>query len=90
MAKKNGAAKANVLDRFHEPTRRWFTDSFLHPTDAQRKAWPAILAGESTLLVAPTGSGKTLAAFLCGIDHLLFSPAPDKGARCRLIYVSPL
>lgn len=90
LAKKPNASKPTALDRFHEPTRRWFTESFSHPTDAQLKAWPSILAGESTLLVAPTGSGKTLAAFLCGVDRLLFSPSPDKGARCRLIYVSPL
>ncbi|HTU58316.1 MAG TPA: DEAD/DEAH box helicase, partial [Polyangiales bacterium] len=89
-AKKGTPVQANALDSFHEPTRRWFTDSFPRATDAQLKAWPAILAGESTLLVAPTGSGKTLAAFLCGIDRLLFSPAPEKEARCRLIYISPL
>ncbi|MGC4066635.1 MAG: DEAD/DEAH box helicase [Polyangiaceae bacterium] len=69
--KKPRTARDNVLERFHEPTRRWFTESFPRATDAQLKAWPSILAGESTLLVAPTGSGKTLAAFLCGIDRLL-------------------
>jgi ATP-dependent Lhr-like helicase len=42
------------------------------------------------LLLAPTGSGKTLAAFLTAIDRLMFSPAPDKKARCRVLYVSPL
>jgi ATP-dependent Lhr-like helicase len=89
-AKRDSSVQANALDRFREPTRRWFGESFPHATEAQLKAWPAILAGESTLLVAPTGSGKTLAAFLCGIDRLLFSPVPDKSARCRLIYVSPL
>src|SRR5262249_25959181 len=60
------------------------------PTGAQQKAWPSIVTGSSTLLVAPTGSGKTLSAFLCAIDRLLFSPVPDKAARCRLVYVSPL
>jgi len=48
------------------------------------------LAGKSTLLLAPTGSGKTLAAFLTAIDRLMFTPAPDKQARCRILYVSPL
>ncbi|HMI91438.1 MAG TPA: DEAD/DEAH box helicase, partial [Polyangiales bacterium] len=79
-----------ALAGFHAPTQRWFEDTFASPTDAQRKAWPSILAEQSTLLLAPTGSGKTLAAFLCAIDRLLFSPAPDKRARCRLVYVSPL
>jgi ATP-dependent Lhr-like helicase len=88
--KTAATASGHPLDGFHEPTRRWFSESFPHATDAQRRAWPAILAGQNTLLVAPTGSGKTLAAFLCGIDRLVFSPAPDKHARCRLIYVSPL
>jgi ATP-dependent Lhr-like helicase len=83
-------APANALAGFHEPTRRWFEETFAGATDAQNKAWPSILMGQSTLLVAPTGSGKTLAAFLCGIDRVLFSPAPEKGARCRLLYVSPL
>jgi ATP-dependent Lhr-like helicase len=80
----------NALAGFHEPTLRWFEETFAGATDAQSKAWPSILAGQSTLLVAPTGSGKTLAAFLCAIDRLLFTPAPEKEARCRLIYVSPL
>ncbi|HEY6881078.1 MAG TPA: DEAD/DEAH box helicase, partial [Polyangiales bacterium] len=71
-------------------TRAWFEASFAGETDAQRKAWPHIVEGKSTLLVAPTGSGKTLAAFLCAIDRLLFSAEPDKKARCRVIYVSPL
>jgi ATP-dependent helicase Lhr and Lhr-like helicase len=48
------------------------------------------LSGRSTLLLAPTGSGKTLAAFLTAIDKLMFTPAPEKGARCRILYVSPL
>ena len=66
---------------FHAPTEQWFRETFGEPTEAQRKkAWPSILAHESTLLVAPTGSGKTLAAFLCAIDRLLFSPEPAKGA----------
>jgi ATP-dependent Lhr-like helicase len=84
------ASSKNALAKFHEPTRRWFEESFSAPTDAQVKAWPSILAGQSTLLVAPTGSGKTLAAFLCAIDRLLFTPLPDKAERCRLIYISPL
>jgi ATP-dependent helicase Lhr and Lhr-like helicase len=52
--------------------------------------WPAIARGQSTLILAPTGSGKTLAAFLWCLDRLMFSPEPPKGARCRVLYVSPL
>ncbi|HEV7559212.1 MAG TPA: DEAD/DEAH box helicase, partial [Kofleriaceae bacterium] len=59
-------------------------------TPAQEQAWPAIATGEHVLISAPTGSGKTLAAFLWGIDRLMTEPAPEKGRRTRLLYVSPL
>ncbi|MET0344238.1 MAG: DEAD/DEAH box helicase [Polyangiales bacterium] len=80
----------DVLTLLSPATRTWFEASFPHPTDAQRKAWPSIVAGQSTLLLAPTGSGKTLAAFLVLLDKLLFSAEPPKDARCRVLYVSPL
>src|SRR5207253_783249 len=35
-------------------------------------------------------SGKTLTAFLWCLDRLMFTPAPPKAARCRVLYVSPL
>ncbi len=57
---------------------------------AQALGWNAIRRGESTLIFAPTGSGKTLAAFLAAIDRLMFAPAPGRGERCRVVYVSPL
>ncbi|HEY4729941.1 MAG TPA: DEAD/DEAH box helicase, partial [Myxococcales bacterium] len=75
---------------FHAPVQRWFEASFPAPTRAQALGWPPVLAGESTLLLAPTGSGKTLAAFLTAIDRLMFHPPPAKKARCRVVYVSPL
>jgi ATP-dependent helicase Lhr and Lhr-like helicase len=86
MGRKDGA----LLEAFHEPVRRWFEASFDAPTPAQRMGWPPILAGRSTLLLAPTGSGKTLAAFLAGIDRVMFSPVPPARERCRLLYISPL
>ena len=79
-----------ALDAFQPATQEWFERSFSAPTRAQELAWPAIARGESTLLLAPTGSGKTLAAFLSAIDRLLFEPAPAKGERCRIVYISPL
>lgn len=78
------------LARLSPATRAWFEATFRAPTQAQQRAWPAVVRHESTLLVAPTGSGKTLAAFLCAIDRLLFSPEPDRRERCRVLYVSPL
>src|SRR5581483_5218511 len=79
------------LDRFSPPVREWFETTFAEPTAAQAQGWPAIAAGEHTLILAPTGSGKTLAAFLWGIDRLMTEPPPaDKQRRTRLLYLSPL
>jgi ATP-dependent Lhr-like helicase len=75
---------------FRPPVRAWFAQTFEAPTRAQRLGWAPIARGESTLLLAPTGSGKTLAAFLAAIDRLMFAPAPAKGERCRVLYISPL
>ncbi|HWE22836.1 MAG TPA: DEAD/DEAH box helicase, partial [Myxococcales bacterium] len=82
--------RTSPLAQFQPPVRRWFEASFASPTRAQALGWPPILARRSTLLLAPTGSGKTLAAFLTAIDRLMFTPAPQKRARCRVLYVSPL
>ncbi len=75
---------------FRPAVREWFAETFDAPTRAQRFGWPAIVKGESTLILAPTGSGKTLAAFLAAIDRLMFAPVPPKAERCRVLYVSPL
>ena len=79
-----------ALAAFHPAVQEWFRASFADATQAQKKGWPPILAGRSTLLLAPTGSGKTLAAFLAAIDRLMFSPEPPKKKRCRVVYISPL
>ena len=81
---------SSPLQSFNLPVRAWFEESFPSPTRAQALGWPPILAGESTLLLAPTGSGKTLAAFLTSIDQLMFTPPPEGKSRCRVLYVSPL
>jgi ATP-dependent Lhr-like helicase len=79
------------LTPFHPVVAQWFNTHFSTPSEVQRQAWPAICAGESTLIAAPTGSGKTLAAFLAAIDRLvqegLESPLPDE---TRILYISPL
>ncbi len=82
--------RAGPLDAFRPSVRDWFEGAFEAPTRAQALAFPPIVAGRSTLLIAPTGSGKTLAAFLAAIDRLVFSPTPDRAVRCTVLYVSPL
>ena len=78
------------LAPFHPAVRAWFSSAFEAPTRPQSLGWPAIARGESTLILAPTGSGKTLAAFLWCLDRLMFTAAPPKSDRCRVLYVSPL
>jgi ATP-dependent helicase Lhr and Lhr-like helicase len=78
------------MKEFHPAVREWFSSSFPSPTRPQQLGWPAIAGGDSTLILAPTGSGKTLAAFLWCLNRLMFTPAPPKGSRCRVLYISPL
>ncbi|HXG87810.1 MAG TPA: DEAD/DEAH box helicase [Vicinamibacterales bacterium] len=80
----------DALDLFHQPVSDWFRASFKTPTRPQRLGWPVIARRESTLILAPTGTGKTLAAFLACLDRLMFAPIPERGDRCRVLYVSPL
>ena len=81
---------SNVLTLFNPPVAAWFAAAFDAPTRPQRQGWPAIARRESTLILAPTGTGKTLTAFLACLDRLMFSPAPERDARCRVLYLSPL
>ena len=64
-------ASPTPLDLFLPPVREWFRAVLGEPTPAQRLGWPAIAAGQNTLILAPTGSGKTLAAFLACLDGTL-------------------
>ena len=81
----------DALGLFSEPVRKWFTSTFREPTPPQSEGWPAIAAGDHTLILAPTGTGKTLAAFLWALDRLAVEPVPDDElARTRVLYLSPL
>src|SRR5690242_14581683 len=81
------------LADFHPAVATWFRGRFDAPTAAQARAWPAIRAGEPTLVAAPTGSGKTLTAFLAAIDALVREGVANGGVlpnETRVVYVSPL
>src|SRR5499433_677658 len=81
----------NPAELFHPAVANWFADCFASPTPAQAKAWPAIKAGQHTLIAAPTGSGKTLAAFLAAIDSLVRQGLDGSLAdETQVVYVSPL
>jgi len=75
---------------FHPAVSAWFSAVFAEPTSPQKRGWPAISRGDSTLILAPTGSGKTLTAFLWSLNRLMFEPVPAQHARCRVLYISPL
>src|SRR5438552_12696087 len=76
------------FDLFLPPVRQWFRSTLGEPTPAQRQGWPAIAAGQNTLILAPTGSGKTLAAFLACLDGLWRQGPLAPGVR--VLYISPL
>ncbi len=79
---------SNPLNLFLPPVQHWFRTALGEPTPAQRQGWPAIAAGQNTLILAPTGSGKTLAAFLACLDQLWRQETLSPGVR--VLYVSPL
>jgi ATP-dependent helicase Lhr and Lhr-like helicase len=75
---------------FHPAVTDWFRAVFADETAPQKRGWPPIARGESTLILAPTGSGKTLTAFLWSLNRLMFDPTPAAPERCRVLYISPL
>src|ERR1043166_3287022 len=80
-----------ALESFHPAVREWFLTQFPAPTEPQAEAWPAIKAGQHTLIAAPTGSGKTLAAFPSAIDDLVWQAVEGTLTdETQVVYVSPL
>ena len=90
VADPSAEPSAGPLAGFSEPTRAWFGSAFAAPTPPQTEGWPAIAAGDHTLVCAPTGTGKTLAAFLWAIDRLMAQGDAAPGEGTRVLYVSPL
>jgi ATP-dependent Lhr-like helicase len=84
-------ATDNALAWAHPIVQEWFLTKFGSATEPQIAGWPAILAGDPTLISAPTGSGKTLAAFLVCIDKLLRAAIEGRLApQTHVVYISPL
>src|SRR5438067_11736615 len=81
-------SQTDPLSLFLPAVREWFSSTLGEPTPAQRQGWPAIAAGQNTLILAPTGSGKTLAAFLACLDRLWRQNPLSRGVQ--VLYVSPL
>jgi len=61
---------------------------FSEPTDVQRRAVPAALAGTDLLVSSQTGSGKTAAFMLPSLQRLL-TPSPAAGKGPRILVLAP-
>jgi len=80
----------SVFELLASPVREAIEDfGFVEPTLPQTKAFPAILAGDNVLLIAPTGSGKTEAVLLPIFSKLLEEKSSPQGG-IRAIYITPL
>ncbi len=81
----------DILARFLTPVAAWFRRQYAEPTPPQALGWPAIAAGEHTLILSPTGSGKTMAAFLWGINQVASNLLENPDLEgVQLLYISPL
>jgi len=81
---------SNPLARFSPTIAEWFRTELGVPTPAQELGWPAIAAGQHTLILAPTGSGKTLAAFLWALNEILTRLPEPSVPAVHTLYISPL
>lgn len=78
----------SVFDKLAKPIIRLLEEKdFQEPTLPQKKAFPSIMDGKNTLLIAPAGTGKTEASFLPVLNEILKRPRSE---GVKLIYVTPL
>ncbi len=78
----------NELGLDHSLVRAVEHAGYHSPTEVQRRAIPAALAGRDLLVSSHTGSGKT-AAFLLPCLHRLTQPAKVAGIGPRILVLTP-
>uniref|UniRef100_UPI00351C0C22 DEAD/DEAH box helicase n=1 Tax=Methanomethylovorans sp. TaxID=2758717 RepID=UPI00351C0C22 len=80
----------NLFDAFDPRIQETLVKlGFKAPTEPQDKAFPHILKGEHTFLIAPTGSGKTESAVLPIFNHIL-ARSPEERKGISALYITPL
>lgn len=80
----------NLFDTFDPKVQETLMElGFRTPTEPQEKAFPHILKGEHTFLIAPTGSGKTESAILPIFNSILARSLEERKGISAL-YITPL